>query len=454
MFEDKPVASEFGNDSAWIRVTRHFGGSFCASLEQLGAEQQAATPSLSFGLNSSEEKQEELSLRYGQLPMEVSCTENLTPWLKLLPTRSQAGLARFIVPSRVYSALHHTMTTHVRKICYDEDQRSMERTTLHKSWAGCSAKVAELVQSFTVVFGDEEGASPLELLIGKGKDGRKLGAKGIVASSVATRSLVYVETNIDTSSGQDYDIVSLPFETHQSVHVARFDLKQTSFGGEELEKLSRFGPNQDIPRVEVMRATYGTGQIYGGVTNLMKIDLNGITQAKLRILELVPSYMRIRPSSINLTVEADGRMVQHNSLLTFSRIEGPPGMLEYEADVSGCLSVTVDFRYEFDKAFQKIDAFPPDANRGFDVPATMVVLAKSSQEKFSSESPLLSRLMFLPNVHTRVYSNLLLISMPLPDFSMPFNVITLSSTIIALMFGNVLNAVGELGEVEHMVLGL
>jgi hypothetical protein len=30
-------------------------------------------------------------LRYGTLPRENVCTENLTPWLKLLPCRSQAG---------------------------------------------------------------------------------------------------------------------------------------------------------------------------------------------------------------------------------------------------------------------------------------------------------------------------------------------------------------------------
>jgi hypothetical protein len=33
---------------------------------------------------------------YAALPQEASCTENLTPWLKLLPCRDAAGLGRLL----------------------------------------------------------------------------------------------------------------------------------------------------------------------------------------------------------------------------------------------------------------------------------------------------------------------------------------------------------------------
>ena len=37
------------------------------------------------------------------------------------------------------------------------------------------------------------------------------------------------------------------------------------------------------------------------------------------------------------------------------------------------------------------------------------------------------------------YSEALLVQLPLPDFSMPYNVVTLSSTVVAFFFGTVLN---------------
>ena len=453
VFEDKSVRSEYGSDSAWTRIVRHFSGSFCASLEQLGGS-HAAAPSLAFGLspNVTEGEGKGLALRYGQLPMEVSCTENLTPWFKLLPTRSRAGLAKFIVPSRVYSAMHHTMRTHFRRVCYDADRDKAEKgnesdmdklRALKKNWQGCAVKVAELVQSFTVVFRREgEGLKdPLQLLEGK------KGTMALGPSTVASRSELFVETSAGVADGGAYDLVALPLEADRERKVARFDLKRRKVSGEELAKVARRVVEGSIVKrvvtVDIKRATFGTGQVNGGISCVVAADLSGILQAKLRILELVPSYIRIRPSSINITVQADDARIPHVSLLRFSRFQGPPGTLEYEVDVSGKKSVSIYLHYEFDKAFQKLDAFPPDANRGFDVPATLVVLEKASTRPFYSDSPLLSRLSFLPNVNMRVYSNLLLISMPLPDFSMPFNVITLSSTIIALMFGNVLNAVGK-----------
>lgn len=39
----------------------------------------------------------------------------------------------------------------------------------------------------------------------------------------------------------------------------------------------------------------------------------------------------------------------------------------------------------------------------------------------------------------RVYTETLLVSLPTPDFSMPYNVITLTCTVIALFFGSTFN---------------
>jgi hypothetical protein len=61
--------------------------------------------------------------------------------------------------------------------------------------------------------------------------------------------------------------------------------------------------------------------------------------------------------------------------------------------------------------------FPPDVSRGFDVPCGVVRLADGRH----------------------VYTESLLVMLPFPDFSMPFNVIAFTSTLLAFFFGSLFN---------------
>ena len=98
-------------------------------------------------------------------------------------------------------------------------------------------------------------------------------------------------------------------------------------------------------------------------------------------------------------------------------------------------------------AFLQWTAYPPDANHGFYVPSgvlTAVLLsgAQVPSPSVSSSSSLSS--LFLDNAKSfpvRVYSEALLVTMPTPDFSMPYNVICLVSTAVAIAFGTVHNQV-------------
>ena len=54
------------------------------------------------------------ALRYATVPSEHVCTENLTPFLKLLPCKSRADLAQLLDPQRVFEADWHGLGVHVR----------------------------------------------------------------------------------------------------------------------------------------------------------------------------------------------------------------------------------------------------------------------------------------------------------------------------------------------------
>lgn len=77
--------------------------------------------------------------------------------------------------------------------------------------------------------------------------------------------------------------------------------------------------------------------------------------------------------------------------------------------------------------FLHFEDFPPNPLRGMEVPPAVV--AAYQYEKRSGE---------LLGVH-RVATEALLIDVPSPDFSMPFNVVTLSSTLLAFFLGTMIN---------------
>lgn len=77
----------------WRSLTNTLSGLFCASLNFID-DTLTSQPELSFrpeGANNSyyHTMQDLVELRYGNLPHENVCTENLTPWIKLLPCKSK-----------------------------------------------------------------------------------------------------------------------------------------------------------------------------------------------------------------------------------------------------------------------------------------------------------------------------------------------------------------------------
>jgi len=77
------------------------------------------------------------------------------------------------------------------------------------------------------------------------------------------------------------------------------------------------------------------------------------------------------------------------------------------------------------KAFLRYTEHPPDAQRGWDLPPGVFVPIGREREG-SGELE-------------RIYTPILLVDLATPDFSMPYNVIIMSSTLITFIFGSVFN---------------
>lgn len=100
-------------DERWRGLRNALAGLFCASL---GApdELRTTSPARAFapegalpGWGAPHR------VRHASLPSEHVCTENLTPFLKLLPCKSLSGIARLLDPHRLFDADWHGMGVHV-----------------------------------------------------------------------------------------------------------------------------------------------------------------------------------------------------------------------------------------------------------------------------------------------------------------------------------------------------
>lgn len=93
-------------------------GLFCASLNFVDST-RTTRPRITFEQEGDRAKgsSDNLYLLHGSLPREVVCTENLTPFLKLLPCKGNAGIASLLDGHKLFDASWQSMAIDVRPVC-------------------------------------------------------------------------------------------------------------------------------------------------------------------------------------------------------------------------------------------------------------------------------------------------------------------------------------------------
>lgn len=177
------------------------------------------------------------------------------------------------------------------------------------------------------------------------------------------------------------------------------------------------------PPLYASRSFTGHGQERGGVQTLLT---NPSPHAPISFVyfETLPWFMKpylhtLKAQSLSLPSPSQDDII--TSIYYRPALDRQRGT-QLELQITVPPASTVRLTYDFEKAILRYTEYPPDANRGFDVaPAVVRLLSNSSSEA----------------VYLRTTS--LLLSLPTPDFSMPYNVIILTSTVIALAFGSIYN---------------
>lgn len=103
---------------SWKDVTSELSGQFCASVNFID-NSVTVQPKYSFrpeGVINGQSLNND-SVFYASLPHEAVCTENLTPWKKLLPCFGKKGLASLLNSGHVFNTFYHSIAIDFRPIC-------------------------------------------------------------------------------------------------------------------------------------------------------------------------------------------------------------------------------------------------------------------------------------------------------------------------------------------------
>jgi len=418
-------------DKAWEGLTSALAGLLCASLNNL-KRTEAIQPEFTFA-NQGVVGQGGLStnrtfLRYGILPRENLCTENLTPWKKLLPCKNRRGLAVLLSSGHMQKySVYFSIGLELKPVCTTAD---------------CSKVGLELVQNVDVVLDP--------VIINKQADNmdwnfkRMFGIGVSPACPLAAYSTIYIDTTDSNYQLEPPPSQYLYFGAGMPRKIAVYDSK--SFEG--ITDIMAKHPKAHIhgivraPPVLLSRHIVGTGQERGGIVATIKNSCSqGITVA---YLETIPWYLRVYLHT--LRIENDGLPVKPlKTIFRPGRDRERPYHLELILQLPARSITTI--RIDIEYSILRWTEYPPDANHGLYVGAA--VLTTRLPVDSTSNATILDRTdstlanLFWGNIAAdpviQVYSETLLVTVPTPDFSMPYNVICLACTIAALAFGPIHN---------------
>ena len=179
------------------------------------------------------------------------------------------------------------------------------------------------------------------------------------------------------------------------------------------------------PPLYASRSLTGHGQERGGVQTLLT-NPSAKSPIDFIYFETLPWFMK--PYLHTLTARISTNATPDPSIIksmyyrpALDRRRGT----QLECLISVPPASTVVLTYDFDKAILRYTEYPPDANRGFDVPPAIIRVLPPLKGDIEGVEFLRTTSLLLP--------------LPTPDFSMPYNVIILTSTVMALAFGMVFN---------------
>lgn len=306
----------------------------------------------------------------GWLPGETVCTENLTPWIHMLPCRDRSGFGRLLNPLKIFASTHHSLGMVFQRV----------------------AEEAHVTFSLNMVTAEVAHSGPwtVQSLFDT--------THPLVKCELSHRSTVVVDQSIRPDCSG-----TLP-GAHE-IGLLPFDLKL-------LVPAQQSNGAWRTP-LEVTRFLTGVGLDDGG---MRMMATSGNEEVVFSYLDIVPWQFHVVPSSLELRINGQLQTFPSESFVPAIERQSP-SVLEFTS-LRLAKNSTLTLDYKFVKAFLHLSEYPPDAHFGFIFPGARVSLDAGT-----------------------FYTDVQVSQTALPDFSMPFNVVTLSGILLGFFFGAILGLV-------------
>ncbi|XP_072945035.1 GPI transamidase component PIG-T [Epargyreus clarus] len=408
-------------DTQWRKLSATLSGLFCASLNFID-NFNTVTPQMAlWPMGAVQSKQNATSyLRYASLPREIVCTENLTPWKKLLPCESRHGFASLLNSRMIHNTNYHSIGVHVRQMCKSST---------------CAETNLEIKQTVALVY-DYNIINSMDWSF------RKLFGQGLPgACPLSSSSKIYVDVTSNNS---------LPFKLYpvpNEILLSKRGGSETNFAVYEIPangQMINIGAKYETknilpisipPPLTFTRSVLGYGKEFGGIVT--ELRNNYWAPIDVVLLENAPWWLPIQLSSLRVNGEAESKLIL-SQYYSPGRSRQKPYHLELllKLPPKSTTTITVDFEF----VFLKWQEYPPDANHGFYIGSALISANLPTARNYTSlpvtgshfDSAINASKPWYPAVFR---TNGAMVSLPTPDFSMPYNVICLACTVVALAFG-------------------
>lgn len=375
-----------------------------------------------------------LHLLHGTLPREVVCTENLTPFLKLLPCKGKAGISSLLDGHKLFDASWQSMSIDVTPICAP----------------GTNECQLQITQTIDMVLDIQRSKRPRDNPIPRPVPNEQLRCD--TSKPYHSHDTCYP---LDTS-GQEEDwslaqifghsmkgscplandgidpvCINVPHERQVFSSGGATEHKDPSGYKRCFELLpdSEFElmlPQQDIlekspleqPLLYAERSFIGYGQERGGVQAILT-NPSPTEAVDFVYMESLPWFMKLYLHTLKAKINGNGNSEEVIQEMYYRPALDRKRGTQLEVRILIPANSTVILTYDFEKAILRYTEYPPDANRGFDIAPAVITIGGDGGQSIRTTT--------------------LLLPLPTPDFSMPYNVIILTSTVMALAFGSVFN---------------
>ncbi|EEH38409.1 GPI transamidase component GPI16 [Paracoccidioides lutzii Pb01] len=439
----------------WVTLTQSLSGLFCASLNFIDST-RTTRPVVTFepvGNHSSGH----LHLLHGTLPGEVVCTENLTPFLKLLPCKGKAGIASLLDGHRLFDASWQSMAIDVRPTCLEDADRchvEIEQTVdmvldVERSKRPRDNPIPRPVPAEQLVcdeskpYNSDDTCYPVGNSANQGWRLSEVFGSNIPGACPLTEEEEKKRKHVCIKIPNDREVLVTAgaIERMDPDGLTRCYSLLDDFPFDLVVPSTSLDPGIPLeqPILQAERTIIGHGQERGGMRSILT-NPSQTNPVEFIYFETLPWFMRPYVHTLQPKVTSqNGTVIQIPPSEIIKEIFYRPALdRERGTQLELILSVphtsTVTLTYDFEKAILRYTEYPPDANRGFNVaPAVIRLLGTSNNDNKNQTKENYSQ----PPIYLRTTG--LLLPLPTPDFSMPYNVIILTSSVMALAFGSIFN---------------